>query len=63
MPRTAAISVRVEPELKAAIEKLGEDDHRTLAQYVERLLIDHVKARGVKTESPAKPPGKSKAKK
>lgn len=43
MGRTAAISVRVGPELKAGIERLAEADHRTVAQYVERVLIEHLK--------------------
>jgi hypothetical protein len=43
MSRTAAISVRVEPDLKAALEKLASDDARTLAQYVERVLVVHLK--------------------
>jgi hypothetical protein len=53
--RTAAISVRVEPELKQAVDKLAEEDHRTLAQYVERLLIEHVQAKGLQAKPPAKP--------
>ncbi|KAA1052950.1 ribbon-helix-helix protein, CopG family [Azospirillum argentinense] len=43
MARTAAISVRVEDEVKAAVEKAAKDDGRTVAQYVERLLIAHLK--------------------
>ncbi len=46
MARTAAISVRVETQVKEAAEKAARDDGRTLAQYVERLLIAHLKENG-----------------
>lgn len=44
--KTAAINFRVEPELKAAVEKAAEDDSRSLASYMERLLVQHLKATG-----------------
>ncbi|KAA0675718.1 ribbon-helix-helix protein, CopG family [Roseomonas genomospecies 6] len=50
MARTAAISVRVEEELKAALEKAAKDDGRTVAQYVERLLIAHLREKGLLPE-------------
>ena len=46
MARTAAISVRVEDELKAAVEKAAKEDGRTVAQYVERVLIAHLRDKG-----------------
>jgi hypothetical protein len=39
MARTAAISIKVEPDVKAAVEKAAADDGRTMAQWVERLII------------------------
>lgn len=42
MPKTAALSIRVEPELKAALERLAEEDKRSLASYVEIALQAHV---------------------
>ncbi|WP_146208671.1 hypothetical protein [Azospirillum sp. TSO22-1] len=47
MARTAAISVRVEEDLKAAVEKAAKEDARTVAQYVERLLISHLREKGL----------------
>ena len=41
--RTAAIGIRVEPGLKAALEKAAKDDGRTIASYIERILIAHLK--------------------
>jgi predicted HicB family RNase H-like nuclease len=47
MARTAAISVRVEPALKEALEAAAKKDDRTLAQYVERVLIAHLRSEGL----------------
>jgi hypothetical protein len=42
MTKTAALSLRIEPELKTALERLAEADRRSLASYVELALQDHV---------------------
>lgn len=47
MARTAALSVRVEGEVKAAIVKAAKEDDRTVAQYVERVLIAHLREKGL----------------
>lgn len=47
MARVAAISVRVEPAVKAAVERAAREDDRTVAQYVERLLIAHLREKGL----------------
>jgi hypothetical protein len=39
--RTAPISVRTFPSLKAWLEARALAEGRTLAQYVERALIEH----------------------
>lgn len=41
MAKTAAISIRVEEDLKRALEKLAQDDRRSLAGYAERILEVH----------------------
>ena len=46
MARTVAISVRVEPDLKAAAERAAKDDRRTLASLVEIALIDYLSHKG-----------------
>ena len=43
MVRQAAISIRVEDRVKEALVKAAEAEGRTLSQYVERLLIAHLK--------------------
>ena len=44
MPRTASIGIRVEPELKFQVEELAKTDGRSLARWIERLLIREVQA-------------------
>lgn len=43
MVRTAALSIRVEPAVKEALEQAAKEDGRTLAGYIERVLIAHLK--------------------
>jgi hypothetical protein len=46
MTKSAAISVRVSDEVKKAVEKAALDDSRKVAGYVEKLLVEHLKAKG-----------------
>ena len=46
MARVAAISVRVEAVVKDALEAAAKEDGRTLSQYVERLVMAHLKSSG-----------------
>jgi hypothetical protein len=50
MPRTAAVSLRVEPAVKQALEEAAYSDERTVAQYVERLILAHLRERGLLPE-------------
>ena len=42
----ATISVRVPERVKKAAEKAADDDHRSVASLVGKVLIDHLKATG-----------------
>jgi hypothetical protein len=44
--RTANVMVRMKPSMKAAAEKAAQDDTRSLSSLVEKLLIEHLKAKG-----------------
>jgi hypothetical protein len=44
MVRDRRVSVRVEKELYAAIERLAENEHRTMSQWVELRLKEMVRA-------------------
>ncbi|MGU3537752.1 hypothetical protein [Methylobacterium sp. A54F] len=46
MAKSSAISVRVADTVKAAAEKAAAEDSRSLASYVEKLLTEHLKAKG-----------------
>jgi hypothetical protein len=46
MARTASIGIRVEPEVKAAVEAAAKDDDRTVAQWIERLIIRELREAG-----------------
>ena len=47
MARTAAISVRVEDQVKQAVERAAKEEDRTVAQWVERLVIRELRERGL----------------
>lgn len=44
MAKTASLGIRVEPELKKALEQLAKADNRTLANFIEILLSEHVQS-------------------
>lgn len=46
MSKTAAIGVRMSPELKVALDKAAKDDMRSVAGYIEKWLTDHLVAKG-----------------
>jgi len=45
--KSAAISVRVERDVKAAAERAAADDNRSLASLVEKLLLDYLRKKGL----------------
>lgn len=44
--KSSAISVRVTDAVKDAAEKAARDDHRSLASFVEKLLMEHLTEKG-----------------
>lgn len=46
MAKTAAISIRVTDELKAALEAAAHDDERSMASYAQRVLAEHLREKG-----------------
>jgi predicted transcriptional regulator len=43
--KTAPLSIRIRPDLKAKLEQLAEEDRRSLAGYVELVLERHAEER------------------
>ena len=52
MARTASIGIRVEPELKAAIDAAAKADNRTTAQWVELACKRALEAAGERGHLP-----------
>lgn len=46
MAKTEAISIRVEPDVKAAAKKAADDDRRTVAALVEKILVEYLAKNG-----------------
>jgi hypothetical protein len=44
--RNAQIVIRIQPKLKAAAIKAAKDDVRSLSSLIEKLLTEHLKAKG-----------------
>ncbi len=40
------LNLRIEPSLKEAAEKAAAADHRSLTSLIEKLLAEHLKAKG-----------------
>jgi hypothetical protein len=56
MARTAAIGIRVEPPVKEALEKFAAADRRTLAAYIEILLVEHIESKAPQKKLGSKAP-------
>lgn len=42
--KTAVITLRVDPKVKAAAESAAERDHRSLTSFIEVLILEHCDA-------------------
>jgi hypothetical protein len=45
--KTAQITVRIDSSLKDAAERASAKDHRSLGSLIERLLVKHLRTRGL----------------
>jgi hypothetical protein len=50
--KTAQLNLRIDPSLKEAAERAAADDHRSLKSLVEKLLIDHLRAKETRDREP-----------
>lgn len=60
--KTEVVSVRVPPDVKAALVTAAEQDRRSLASMVEFMVLDYCRTRGIVLASPTKPAKSRKAK-
>ena len=44
--KTATLNLRIDPALKEAAERAASDDQRSITSLVEKLLVEHIKAKG-----------------
>lgn len=47
MAKTERIEIRVSPELKQQVQALAEEEHCSVSQLIENLLIDAIRRSGV----------------
>lgn len=53
--KTATVTLRLEPQLKAAAEIAADRDHRSLTNLIEVLILEHCRALEIKVDAaPAK---------
>lgn len=52
--KTEVVSVRLPPDLKEAIDALREQDNRSISNYIEFVLQEHVRAKAPKLLKPKK---------
>jgi len=45
--RTVQLGIRVKPSLKKALDKAARADNRTIAGYIETVLTEHLRERGL----------------
>lgn len=45
--RDARLGVRLHSDLREALERLADEDGRSISQYVERVLAEHVRQKAV----------------
>ena len=47
--KTATLTLRVEPDIKQALQRAAELEHRSIANMVEVLIREHCRAKGITT--------------
>ncbi|MBC7285842.1 YlcI/YnfO family protein [Hoeflea sp.] len=51
MAKTASIGIRVDPELKEAIDAAAKEDRRSVASYIEKLIAVDLEKKGLLPKS------------
>lgn len=46
MAKTPSLGVRVQPEVKKALERAAKEDVRTLSSMVEKIIVEWLTAKG-----------------
>lgn len=48
--KTATLTLRIEPEIKQALQRAAEMEHRSIANMIEVLIREHCKVKGIATD-------------
>ncbi len=54
MPMNAMLLIRLDAELRRAIDTAAADDDRTSSAYARKLIVDHLREKGYLKDSPAR---------
>jgi hypothetical protein len=49
--KTAVVTLRIEPRLKAAAEKAADRDQRSLTNFIEVLIVERCKTLNIKLDA------------
>lgn len=52
--KTATMTLRLDPKIKAAVEAAAEHDHRSITSLIEVLILKHCRAIGLSPTKMAK---------
>jgi hypothetical protein len=58
--KSESLGVRVQPEIKGALERAAEDDHRSMASMIEKILADFLRDHGYLEKARPRPKPKAK---
>lgn len=54
--KTATMTLRLDPKIKAAVEAAAEQEHRSITSFIEVLILNHCRAIGVSPVQTLKDP-------
>lgn len=54
--KTATLTVRLDPRIKAAAEAAAQHEHRSLTSFLEVLIVNHCRTLGLNPEHFSKKP-------
>ncbi len=54
--KTATMTLRLDPKIKAAVEAAAEHEHRSITSLIEVLILKHCRALGLSTTKMNKEP-------
>ena len=52
--KTATLTCRIHPQLKEALRIAAKQEHRSIANMIEVLILDHCKKNGITAPKPTK---------